>query len=218
MQTPTPVTVTVVRTRKVAHDPAFGTKLAFIAVTNLMCYEKNSHYRCGPAALCGGRYRDRTEKSAVAQGRTPRGARETPCGTYCQLREVHGLARAVAQLPVQPDDLPASARRSDAPDYEPRVQRRHVGRNGGHHASLHQGLRAALLCDDHQLHRFRFAGLYHRADARRLDGDLLDLAVLGVDLHVHLRNLLPHGRCYADDHTNPWYNPVQYTGSISQLY
>ena len=165
-----------------------------------MCYEKNSHYRCGPAALCGGRYRDRTEKSAVAQGRTPRGARETPCGTYCQLREVHGLARAVAQLPVQPDDLPASARRSDAPDYEPRVQRRHVGWNGGHHASLHQGLRAALLCDDHQLHRFRFAGLYHRADARRLDGDLLDLAVLGVDLHVHLRNLLPHGRGYADDH------------------
>lgn len=55
-------------------------------------------------------------------------------------------------------------------------------------------------CDDHQLHRFRFAGLYHRADARRLDGDLLDLAVLGVDLHVHLRNLLPHGRGYADDH------------------
>lgn len=27
-----------------------------------------------------------------------------------------------------------------------------------------------------------------------------DLAVLGVDLHVHLRNLLPHGRGYADDH------------------
>ena len=29
---------------------------------------------------------------------------------------------------------------------------------------------------------------------------LLDLAVLGVDLHVHFRNLLPHGRGYADDH------------------
>ena len=60
-------------------------------------------------------------------------------------------------------------------------------------------------------------GLYHRADARRLDGDLLDLAVLGVDLRSPSKSS-PARAGATLTITNPWYNPVQYTGSISQLY
>ena len=52
----------------------------------------------------------------------------------------------------------------------------------------------------HQLHGSQRAGLYHRADPRGLDGNLLHLAFLGVDLYLHLRDLLPYGRCQPDHH------------------
>lgn len=42
--------------------------------------------------------------------------------------------------------------------------------------------------------------IYDRADPRRLDGDLLDFALLGFDLHLHLRDLHPYGRRQPDDH------------------
>ena len=43
-------------------------------------------------------------------------------------------------------------------------------------------------------------GLHHRADPRRMDGDLLDIVVLGFDLHLHLRDILPYGRRQPNDH------------------
>ena len=108
--------------------------------------------------------------------------------------------RAVAQLPVQSLDHAASAGRSHAPDHEPRVQRRRLGRHDRHLPALYQGIRAALLRDGHQLYGARRAGLHHRADPRRMDGDLLDIVVLGFDLHLHLRDILPYGRRQPHDH------------------
>ena len=159
---------------------------------------------CAAAATAIGQ-----KKMLFAQGRTPRSPRKTPCGTHCELREDDGLAGSLAQLPVQSPDDAAPAGGPHAPDCQPLVQRRHLGRHGRHLSALYQRLRTALLHDGNQLYGIGPARLHDRTDPRRVDGDVQHVALFGGDLHLHVRDILPHGRCQSDDQ-----QPVVQPGAV----
>lgn len=217
MQTPTPVTVTVVRTRKVAHDPAFGTKLAFIAVTNLMCYEKNSHYRCGPAALCGGRYRDRTEKvlSPKEERREVREKRRAErIANYEKFMDSLVLSRNFQFNPTTFQRQPAGPMRQIMnPAFN-------VGMWDGTADITLPYIKGYVPPYYVTIINYTVSDLQGYITEQTHEGWMVTFStsLFSASTYTFTFEIFSRTGGATLTITNPWYNPVQYTGSISQLY
>ena len=100
----------------------------------------------------------------------------------------------------------------------PRVQPRHLGRHGRHLPALYKkGYVAPYYVTIINYTVSDLQGLHHRTDPGGVDGRL-STSLFSASTYTFTLEIFSRTGGANLTITNPWYNPVQYTGTISQFY